>query len=231
MHGTQNLDLLRLVAVEIEEIAEEVVFVGGVTVGLLITDEGAADVRPTVDVDVIAEVTDIGDYYQLVGKLQDKGFQEDARDGAPMCRFVGHGVTLDVMPTDETILGFSNKWYPDAIANAVTIELGDGLTIQVVSAPYFLATKLEAFLGRGAGDYMMSHDLEDIIAVIDGREELLDEVAASEALLVAYLNEQFSSLLQDAAFVDALPGMLSPDSGGQARIGILLDRIKRLAGE
>lgn len=123
MHGTQNLALLRLVAVEIEEIAEEVVFVGGVTVALLITDEGAADVRPTVDVDVIAEVTDIGDYYQLVGKLRDKGFQEDARDGAPMCRFVGHGVTLDVMPTDETILGFSNKWYPDAIANAVTIEL------------------------------------------------------------------------------------------------------------
>jgi len=46
----------------------------------------------------------------------------------------------------------------------------------MVLAPYFLATKLEAFDGRGKGDYLSSHDIEDIVAVLDGRPEILDEL-------------------------------------------------------
>jgi len=70
------------------------------------------------------------------------------------------------MPTDENILGFSNRWYPPAIKSSVTIELEPDLAIKIVTAPYFLGTKLDAFFGRGKGDYLTSHDMEDIINII-----------------------------------------------------------------
>ena len=87
---------------------------------------------------------------------------------------------LDVMPTDERILGFSNRWYGPAIGAAQTIRVGRH-DIRVVTTPYFLATKLEAFHGRGGHDYRASHDLEDIITVIDGRPELAAEVRTADA--------------------------------------------------
>jgi len=83
-----------------------------------------------------------------------------------------------VMPTTAELLGFGNRWYAAALHHAQERKLGR-LSIRVVSAPYFLATKLEAFDGRGKGDYQASHDLEDLVAVIDGRPEAVEEVASA----------------------------------------------------
>ena len=52
-----NVELLTKVAKRLGPLLREVVFVGGCTTALLITDEAAAEVRPTFDVDVIAEIT------------------------------------------------------------------------------------------------------------------------------------------------------------------------------
>jgi hypothetical protein len=86
---------------------------------------------------------------------------------------------LDVMPIDENILGFSNRWYKAAIAHADTIMF-EGLELRVVTTPHFLATKIDAFKGRGHEDYQASKDLEDIITVIDGRPSVLDEMRESD---------------------------------------------------
>ena len=59
---------------------------------------------------------------------------------------------LDVMPTDRSVLGFSNRWYTPALRSAVTV-LVDDLELRAVTAPYFIGTKLEAFRGRGEGDF------------------------------------------------------------------------------
>ena len=56
-----------------------------------------------------------------------------------------------MMPTDEKILGFSNRWYSDAIQNSQDVEIAEQQTIRLVTPVYFLATKLEAFFGRGSG--------------------------------------------------------------------------------
>ena len=69
-------------------------------------------------------------------------------------------------------LGFSNVWYKPALDSAVVHELEADLRIRAVTAVYFCATKLEAFAGRGKNDYQSSHDLEDLVAVMDGRVEL-----------------------------------------------------------
>jgi hypothetical protein len=57
-----NLDLLELMAANLRPLLSEVVFVGGCTTGLLVTDSGAAPVRLTRDVDVIAEILSYADY-------------------------------------------------------------------------------------------------------------------------------------------------------------------------
>jgi hypothetical protein len=133
------------------------------------------------------------------------------------------------MPTDPKILGFSNHWYRPALVNAGTAEVGDH-RIKVIAAPYFLATKLEAFHGRGQFDYRMSRDLEDIVAVLDGRQEIAAEVQQSETSLQQYLSREFSALLEERDFLEALSGHMLPDVVSQQRVRIVLSRIQRIAG-
>ena len=93
----------------------------------------------------------------------------------------------------------------------------------------FIATKLEAFHGRGAKDYLASHDLEDILSVIDGRAELVEEAQSEGVELRRYLSEQFSNLLAEQDFVQAMPGHLPADRASQARFPELMKRVKQLA--
>lgn len=223
-----NIDLLKQVAKRLRPLLSEVVFVGGCTTGLFITEEAAAEVRPTFDVDVIAEITSYAGYATFSEKLRALGFQEDMSKGAPLCRWLIDDLKLDVMPIEERILGFTNRWYRPAMDAAKETDLEPDLRIRVVTAPYFIATKLEAFRGRGHGDYMNSRDLEDLLTVIDGRETIVDEIAAATELR-PYIVEQFRTLLGTSAFVDAMPGYLLPDAGSQGRLPILLARIKEIA--
>jgi len=171
-----NLQLLTDAAKLLEPILGELVFVGGCATALLITDNAAADVRPTFDVDAIAEITSYAAYAEFSERLRKLGFQEDTSDGAPLCRWHQQTTTLDVMPLDEKILGFSNTWYRPAMDHAEERELEKGLKIRLVAPVYFCASKLEAFAGRGANDFHASRDLEDLIAVVDGRAELVGEI-------------------------------------------------------
>jgi hypothetical protein len=78
-------------------------------------------------------------------------------------------------------------------------------------------------------DYFASHDLEDIITVVDGRPSLLAEVQASESKLRAYLGEAVAMLLSESRFLDALPGFLLPDAANQARISQLTRNLRELS--
>ena len=206
---------------------DEVVFVGGSVTGLLITDSAAGDPRATRDVDAIAAITSYPAYVAFGERLRALGFAEDTSDGAPLCRWVNGTTVLDVMPLSEEILGFSNRWYQAAMAAAIRHRLTDELVVRLVTAPYFIATKLEAFKGRGNGDFF-SHDLEDLINVVDGRETLATEVHGENAALREYLRTEISGLLATARFLDALPGQLRPDPASQSRVRIVLQRLQEL---
>lgn len=199
------------VARQLGPLLAEFVFVGGCAAGLLITDPANAPVRVTRDVDVIVELTSYREYAALSARLRELGFREDASPGAPLCRWVLHDMYLDVMPTSGVVLGFTNRWYSDAIRAAQPFPLAPGLTIRLVTSPFFLATKFEAFLTRGKGDFHASHDLEDTIAIIDGRAELIAEIETSDAGVRRYLAAQFSALLADEAFRLSLPSHFLPD--------------------
>ena len=126
------------------------------------------------------------------------------------------------------ILGFGNKWYAPAAANAEIAQLPSGEQIHMVSAPYFLITKLEAFDGRGNGDYVLSHDMEDIISVLDGRLEIVDEVKQAEISLRKEVAGRFHDLLEDSKFVNAVSGHMPTDETSQARVSIILTTIKEI---
>jgi hypothetical protein len=166
-------------------------------------------------VDVIVEIASHGDYYRLAESLRSLGFTEDTGEDAPVCRWRIDGTAVDIMPTDEEILGFSNRWYPQALQFATTEEIAEKMVIRVVSGPYFLATKIEAFYSRGKGDFLASHDMEDIVTVLDGRPELGEEVRIAPEEVRDFLSRTFREFLRNRDFLDALPGHLLPDSASQ----------------
>lgn len=225
-----NVTIVELVAQALGPLREELVLVGGCSVGLLITDRGRPPVRQTIDVDLVAEVASIGAYYQaLIPKLRAQGFRE-CPDEANMCRWKHGDLVLDVMPSHAHVLGHStNRWYAEVVRSATKLRLPSALEILVVSAPLFVATKLVAFHGRGNGDYM-HHDMEDIVNLVDGRIELCGEVDEAPEAAKAFIREEFDALLADESFVDQLPMFFQPDAADQDRVPGLIGKLRRLAG-
>lgn len=226
-----NVQMLDVVAARLgENLCAQLVFVGGAVAGLLISDPAQPAVRPTEDVDLLAQVLARSDYYALEEQLRARGFEQDMRPHAPICRWLVDGVVVDVMPTIPEVLGFANRWYPLAVQTAWTAQLPSGCAVQVISAPAFVATKLEAFVGRGQGDYLLSHDLGDLISVVDGRASLIEELRRSAPELQAGIAEQVGRLLASRGFRDSLPGHLPGDGASQARLPDLLVKLERIAG-
>lgn len=208
-----NLIQLDLVASALGNLLSHVTFVGGSTTVLLVDEAAHHGVRKTDDVDVIIDVATLVEYHKFSQKLRDLGFREDS-DG-PICRWLYKtdigSVKLDVMPIGEEILGFSNRWYKEAIVESLECKLPSGISIRVVSPVYFIATKFEAFAGRGKGDYF-SHDLEDIVFVMENRGELITELMNSPEELKHYFSGQAALLLNDD-FLNVLPGLVNnPES-------------------
>ncbi len=226
---SRNTELLAATAELLRPVLGELVFVGGAITSLLVTDVGSGAPRATVDVDAIAEITSYAEYSAFGERLRDIGFSEDTSEGAPLCRWVQKGLILDVMPMSEDILGFSNRWYRAALSAATLHVLSPNLKVRVITAPYFLATKIEAFRGRGNGDFFTSHDLEDLIFVIDGRSTIAAEVQAETIGLRKYLAVQIKAFLAMPDFMDALPGYLFPDAASQARVGTVIRRLEEIA--
>ena len=134
-----------------------------------------------------------------------------------------------MIPTDASVLGFRNRWFPTAIDTAQRLDIA-GHDVRSVTPALFIATKLEAFHGRGGEDVFGSHDIEDIVAVVDGRPEIVADVAATDEQVRGYIVSEIRALLDNPNFVEALPGFLLPDAANQARRPILDRRLRALAG-
>lgn len=220
-----NVQILQAVSRALGELRRDLVFVGGCAAGLLITDESRPIVRATHDVDLIAKVTTKVEYYKLGAQLKSLGFKEDI--GEVICRWRLGDLQVDVMPVSEEVLSFTNIWYAESMSTAQTVVLPNGDAIRLIDASHFLATKIEAFHGRGRGDFS-SHDLEDIVNVIDGRPSIGEEVQNHSEPLRKYLRDEFEDLLSIPAFLDSIPGHIRPMD--QGRIPIILHRMRGIAG-
>jgi len=220
-----NLPQLRHIAGALGKLREQVVFVGGSVAGLLLTDPLAEGVRATTDVDAIVEAGRAA-FHQLENELADLGFGRDMNSEV-ICRWVHResGLLFDLMPVDDAVLGFTNPWYAYAVQTAETVEISEGVHIRLLSAVAFVATKLEAFVSRGKSDFMASHDLEDVLNVVDGRDELVEEMGEAPAELRATVAHIFSRLLANPDFSNVLPGLIAEEE----RAGEVMARLKQMS--
>jgi hypothetical protein len=194
MSHHQNITRIKVVCEALGEMTHSVLFVGGATVSLY-TDRPASEVRPTDDVDILVELIHYSGYTDIEEQLRKKGFVNEQESGI-ICRFKIHGIIVDVMPTSSNVLGFTNKWYEEGFSKPMQRQLSKGLCIKILQPVYFLASKMEAFKGRGGGDGRMSSDFEDIVYVLNNRNTIWDEIEKAPTHLRAYLKNEFEKISQ-----------------------------------
>ena len=223
----QQIFMLETVARVLSQVRTTIVFTGGATIFLYLDEVAAPDIRPTDDVDCVVEITSRAEYYNFSNLLRTLGLQESTESGAPLCRWLYEGISIDVMPCDESVLGFSNRWYRPGIANSIRYLLPSGRQILIFSTPYLLASKIEAFIGRGGGNFYFSSDIEDIVALLDGRSSLFEEVQQADDEVKAFLSGWFRAELENLCSI--APAFLSSAAKNSGRTRLLLQRIERLA--
>lgn len=202
-------------------------FLGGSVLSLLITDTDADAIRVTKDVDVMMNIRSRKEYHRVDQMLEGLGFRHDTREDAPVCRWVYDGVTVDVLPIREDVLGWSSRWFEEALTTAMETQCG-GQTVKTVTAPYFLALKLEAFEERGARDFIASTDFEDVICLLNGRETIVSEISQT-GVLRDFLSEKFAGYLQEADMEDAIDGFVQTENDPEVRKELILGRMREIA--
>ena len=221
------IEMLEAVAAALgEDLRQELVFVGGCSIAVLITDDIVLqEVRATDDVDLIVGLSGPARWLRLQERLFDRGFTVSSEDEV-ICRMRLDGLKVDFMPDDESVLGFSNRWYRLGIETSQQYTLPSGTEIRHLSPPLFIATKLEAYLGRGSDDPLGSHDLEDILIVIDGRDSLIEEIESADSDVRAFISEQLGALMVHRDFEHLLQGNIR---GPEGRADIVRKRLAQLA--
>jgi len=198
--AVSNIATIERIARALGNLKEKMVFVGGSVVELYADTPEIADIRPTLDVDCVVDIQICTylEYSKLEDKLRGLGFQNDTSENAPICRKIYQGILVDFMPVNPDILGFSNRWYVDGIANKIESILPNGIMIYILSVEYYLATKFEALNSRGGMDIRGSHDWEDIVFIMNNCEKLTETIKkCPNSCLIEYLQEQYYKLLKN----------------------------------
>jgi hypothetical protein len=208
-----------------EEMLSDVAFVGGCTTGLLVSDEVTKEgIRFTDDVDLIINVVGYTGWSTFQERLKNKGFSVSLEDDV-ICRMRLGELKVDFMPDDEAILGFSNRWYRQALETAQEYRLTDDIVIRLLTPPFFVATKLEAYKGRGNNDPLASHDMEDILNIVDGRPEVIEEIKSTEPEVCFYIANEIAMLLEHDMIDYAIQGVVIGDSD---RVEIIFERLEAI---
>ncbi len=213
------------------QLLQQVAFVGGCATGLLITDKVTQEaIRYTDDIDLITHVIGYPQWLVFQEQLKARGFTINLEDEV-ICRMRLGELKVDFMPDDASILGFSNRWYADALESANPFVLSDGTVIRLVNPCYFMATKLEAYNGRGNNDPLASHDIEDLLNLVDGRKELANEIEQADPKLKNYIALQISELLTHKDFEYAVQATSRNNRERETIIFQRLELLKSIKGK
>ena len=218
-----NIVRIKAVSNALNDLKEKVVFVGGATISLY-PDRPVFEVRPTDDIDVIIEILNYVDRAKLEERLRSIGFSHDIESGV-ICRYKIQGIIVDIMPTNDPSIGFTNIWYPEGFEKAIDYEIDERNVIKILSAPYFIATKLEAHKGRGKNDGRTSQDFEDIVYVLENRESIWEEMNNSDRSVKEYLRSEFQILLKNPNLFEWIDSHV--ERGSPPATYLIIDKIKK----
>jgi len=210
-----SLAMLEIAANGIAPILNKVVFTGGAIVPLY-APNAKIDFRFTEDVDCVIEISNTLSYYKLERKLRSLGFSNDTSSNN-ICRWRYKEILLDIMPTNEDILGFSNIWNIKGMENSIDFILPSGCKISIFSLSYLIASKIEAYKAKGKGDFLLSKDYEDIIFLISYSPQI-NKIIESGRELLEYLSSEFKSHLENSYFFETIAGHFKPDNNQKRNV-------------
>ena len=223
-----NITMLQTVASGLGELKNEMVFVGGSVAELYVDNAAASDIRPTLDVDCVIELSSRTAHARLEEALRAKKFANDTTQGAPICRWVYQDILVDVMPTDPAVLGFTNIWYEDGVTNKITKTLPDGQQIFVFPVEYYVAAKFEAHKSRGGNDLRQSHDFEDIIYILDNCPDIPGNIQNANEYVKEYLKQECQTLLFNENLTEGIETAL-PYGSDDESTEIIMEIIQSIA--
>lgn len=212
---------------KLKDLPFDFAFLGGSVLSLLVTDPSVDAIRVTKDVDVMMNIRTRKDYHRVDDMLEARGFRHDTREDAPVCRWIYEDITVDVLPIREEVLGWNSKWFEDALGAATDLTCGRR-SIRIVSAPYFVALKLEAFEDRGHKDFLTSTDFEDVICLFNGREGIVGEISACDKLRSG-LAAKFRDYLNCQELEDAVEGFVQTEDEPAKRRDLIFSKFKAVS--
>ena len=219
-----NIAVVAEIAEVLKDIKQDMVFVGGAVISLYTDDPAADEIRPTQDVDMTINILNLGHWEEVQKKLSELGFQPDPF-GHAICSYKYNDIPVDIMATEDGPLGPSNRWYKVGFKNLWNVKVKDQ-EIKILSAPCYLATKFEAFKNRG-NDYRTSHDIEDIIYVIDNRIDIVSEITEGEPSILLFIREQLQIIINKGILKEVIVSHIHPLMFDE-RIVIVEEKIEQI---
>ena len=204
---TINIAVVAEIAEALKDINDKVVFVGGAVVSLYADDPASDEIRPTQDVDLTLNVLSFSEWSVLQEDLSKLGFYPDPF-GHAICSYKYKNIPVDIMSSEDGPTGSANKWYKSGFNDLWTVKAKDK-EIKIFSAPYYLATKFEAYINRGH-DYRTSHDIEDIIYVIDNRTSIVEEVLTTDEKVLRFIQNQLQIIIDKGLLNEVLMAHIHP---------------------
>lgn len=228
--SSEYIHTVDIIAQGLGSLLPNIAFVGGATIIFYVDEEEGIDhrLRPTKDIDCVIDVATRLDFNNMEAQLRKLGFQPCIEQGAPLCRYLYRGIQVDVMPKDGAVLGFTNQWYQPGIEQSESKVLPSGREIRIFSVPYFLATKLEAFLDRGNQDFYRSPDLEDFITVLGARKSIRADLYNSADEVKDFLREKVRTFKDQENFIQSIEGHLAVYKDSQDRAREVLDILQSI---
>lgn len=220
-HRPTVLDRLRRLRGILGPGSDRVVVVGGSAPATY--DLQTVKIRETEDVDLVVRAASYAEYAAAETWLAGFGFDRDT-DAGVVCSFVGRDLRIDLMPTPFEGIGF-NPWYAGAYDHR-RLDMGTGMF--VIPPMWFLATKLTAFLDRGAADPYMSHDLEDIVTVLRGDRSVWAELAAGPDAVHRFVRYELRRLTDAPDAEELFSGHFDQDAASQAGVAAFVARLRAL---
>jgi predicted nucleotidyltransferase len=221
---TINLKVVEKVAISLEELNKDVIYVGGAVVSLYVTDEGAEQPRPTKDIDISVQISTYSQMDELREKLAKKKIYPASSENV-MYRYSYEDILIDFIPFEETPLGPTNSWLKPGFEKAYLVAIGE-VEIKILPVSLFLATKWEAFKSRG-NDPRTSHDFEDLIYIIDNNKEVVEDVRNANKDVQDFLREMSQEILNHSSRNEIIECHINPFTVDERR-EIVIEKLNEM---
>ncbi|MEL6673645.1 MAG: hypothetical protein AAFR61_15680 [Bacteroidota bacterium] len=222
-----KMDMLQRLAAGFGPLVNKIVFMGSATLDLYVTDQAAPSNRPTEEIDCLATMP-IGEFWDSLPQLEAAGFERTPQEDSPFPKWNLQGIKVNLFPLQTEALGYYNKWYEEGLFHAQPYTLSDGQEIRIFHPVYYLAAKVEAFIQRGNMDFRNSVDFEDIMFMMDYRQELVKDIQAAFHEVRGYIRDHFRTFLKHPDLEEGIYWHM-PFSAGEGAVEKIFQTMRQIA--